>query len=483
MAPHAPSSSSSYAASFHPKRYDVFISFRGEDTRSNFTSHLRHAMLQKQIQVYMDHEMNKGDEISPALSKAIEDSHISIIVFSQDFASSKWCLDELLKILECRKEGQGVIPVFYKIDPSNVRKQKGSYEEAFKKHERDFRNNQDKLTEWKQALFEAANLAGFDSGKFGEESTLIKQIVEDVSKKLEYKYPPRESKCPFGTDENIAPIESLLMEFQTIGIWGMGGIGKTTIAKWLFGKCSSQYEGSCFLENIRENFEKGKQALRKDLVSKLLEEYEREINVESVVVKRRLSHKRVFVVLDDVSTTEQLEYLDGELQCFGSDSKIIITSRDMHVLLWKGVDEIHNVKKLNLEESLQLFSLNAFKQNYPLKGYEELSNSAVAYAKGLPLVLKVVGSFLRSKSKNEWESALEKLRRIPDDKIQSVLKLSYDGFNDEEKELRSLLEAEEAAKGSNDGTLNSFNNYGTGKQYFSNAKINSGAYSGDRAAL
>ncbi|XP_061365229.1 disease resistance protein RPV1-like [Gastrolobium bilobum] len=437
MAPPPSSSSSSYDASFHPKRYDVFISFRGEDTRSNFTSHLRHAMRQKQIQVYMDDEMNKGDEISLGLLEAIEDSHISVIVFSEDYASSKWCLDELLKILECREEGQDVIPVFYQIDPSNVRKQKGSYEEAFQKHERDFSNNQDKLSKWKQALFEAANLAGWDSRIHRDESTLIQKIVEDVLKKLEYKYPPRKSKCPFGTDENLAPIESLLTEFQTVGIWGMGGIGKTTIAKWLFGKYSSQYEGSCFMENIRENFEKDKQALRNDLVSELLGEYERKINVESVVVKRRLSFKRVFVVLDDVSTSKQLEYLDGVLQYFGSGSRIIITSRNRHVLLWKGVDEIkiHHVKELNPKNSLQLFSLNAFKHNHPLMGYEVLSNKAVAYAKGLPLVLKVVGSFLYSKTKIEWESELEKLQKIPDDEIQSVLQLSYDGLRDQEKDI------------------------------------------------
>ncbi|XP_061343330.1 disease resistance protein RPV1-like [Gastrolobium bilobum] len=432
----APPPSSSYAAvSFHPKIYDVFISFRGEDTQSNFTSHLRSAICQKQIEVYMDDEMKRGDEISPALIKAIEDSYISVIVFSEDYASSKWCLDELLKILECRNKGQDVIPVFYKIDPSNVRNQRGSYKKAFKKHKRDF--SEDKLSKWKQALFEAANLAGWDSRKYGDEQTLIQKIVEEVLEKLESKYPPRESKCPFGTDENLAPIESLLREFQIIGIWGMGGIGKTTIAKWLFGKYSSQYEGSCFMENIRENFEKDKHALRNDLVSKLLEEYERKINVESVVVKRRLSRKRVFVVLDDVSSSKQLEYLDGELQCFGSGSRIIITSRNMHVLLWKGVDEIkiHHVKELNPKDSLQLFSLNAFKHNHPLTGYEVLSNRAIAYAKGLPLVLKVVGCFLHSKTKNEWESELQKLKRIPDDEIQSKLQLSYEGLDDQEKDI------------------------------------------------
>ncbi|XP_027348144.1 TMV resistance protein N-like [Abrus precatorius] len=427
--------SSAVSASFHPKRYDVFISFRGEDTRSGFTSHLRDALIRKQIQTYMDDRLNKGDEISAALFKAIEDSHISIIVFSKNFATSKWCLDELLKILECKNKGQDVIPVFYKVDPSNVRKQKRSFEEAFAKHEREFSNNQVKLTKWKQALFEAANIAGWDSRIYEDESKLLCKIVEDVLKKLEHKYPRRESKCIFGIKENVAPIESLLKEFQIIGIWGMGGMGKTTIAKWLFDKYSPQYEGSCFLANIRENFRNDKKALRDELISMLLDDHEKTNNLESYVVWRRLYCKRIFIVLDDVSASKQLEYLAGKLQCFGSNSRIIITTRDKHVLLCKGVDKIHNVKPLKLEESLQLFSLNAFNQNHPVMGYGELSNRVVDYAQGIPLVLKVLGSFLCSKSEKEWECALEKLQRIPNEEIHSLLKLSYDGLNHEEREI------------------------------------------------
>ena len=155
----AASSSNSFSAS---KEYDVFISFRGEDTRHNFISHLFSALSRNSIKAYIDYNLNKGDEISPSLIKAIHDSYGSLVVFSESYASSKWCLNELLNILECRRQGHFVLPVFYNIDPSHVRKQTASYGEAFAKHEQDS-ESKDKLQLWKGALNEAANIVGWDS--------------------------------------------------------------------------------------------------------------------------------------------------------------------------------------------------------------------------------------------------------------------------------------------------------------------------------
>ncbi|KAK7251791.1 hypothetical protein RIF29_35313 [Crotalaria pallida] len=433
--PHQIQKSISQDDAFHPKKFDVFISFRGEDTRGSFTSHLRDALLRKQITTFVDDKLIRGDEISTALLDAIQDSHISVIVLSENYASSKWCLDELAKILECkRSSGQDVIPVFYGVDPSHVRNQRGSYEKAFAEHERRFKNNQ--LKKWKQALTEAANLSGWDSCIYRDESRLIQEIVEDVLRKLEYKYPPRKLQGTFVINENLAHVESLFKEVQTIGIWGMGGIGKTTIAKWLFDKYSFEFHGSCFLPNIRENSgELGRtlDGLRHELLSKLLDD-EKTTNVHSGYVMNRLRSKRFLIVLDDVSTLEQIEYLVGELQHSKSHNRIIITTRDKDVLK-KGVDEIYEVKVLNFQESLQLFSLKAFDQKHPMTGYEELSKMAIDYAKGMPLAVEVLGSFLHSKTKKEWESELQKLKRIPEGKIQSVLKLSYNGLDYEEREI------------------------------------------------
>ncbi|PON37241.1 TIR-NBS-LRR-like protein [Parasponia andersonii] len=147
-----------------PNKYDVFISFRGVDTRYNFTSHLHEALLHKKLLTYMDERLERGDEISHALLKAIEDSKLSVIVFSENYASSSWCLDELVHILRCKERNRLiVVPIFYHVSPSDVRKQIGSYGVAFGTLEERFRNNVNKLNQWRAALTSAANLSGWDA--------------------------------------------------------------------------------------------------------------------------------------------------------------------------------------------------------------------------------------------------------------------------------------------------------------------------------
>ncbi|XP_028798422.1 disease resistance protein RLM3-like [Neltuma alba] len=145
-------------------QHDVFISFRGTDTRHGFLSHLRKELRQKQIDAYVDDRPESGDQISPALLRAIKESLISLIIFSKDYASSKWCLEELVQIIECmEKQKQIVIPVFYNTDPSNVRHQKGSYGDALSNHGECY---EERVPIWRSALKEAANLSGFHSSNY-----------------------------------------------------------------------------------------------------------------------------------------------------------------------------------------------------------------------------------------------------------------------------------------------------------------------------
>ena len=142
-------------------RYDVFLSFRGEDTRNGFTSHLNGILRHNGISTFMDDELPRGEKISAELLEAIESSKISIIVFSKNYASSTWCLDELVKILECKNNGQVVLPVFYKVDPSDVRNQHEKFGEALAKHEKKFKDNKEKVQRWRVALNEASHIFGW----------------------------------------------------------------------------------------------------------------------------------------------------------------------------------------------------------------------------------------------------------------------------------------------------------------------------------
>jgi hypothetical protein len=154
-------SSSSLLSSIYQCTYHAFLSFRGEDTRNAFTAHLYAALRRNDINTFMDDKLRSGEEISPSLLKAIEESAISIIVLSKNYASSPWCLDELMKILECREtRGQQVLPLFYHVQPSEVRNQTNSVGKAFANLEERFKHDQMKLQRWKTALLQVANLSG-----------------------------------------------------------------------------------------------------------------------------------------------------------------------------------------------------------------------------------------------------------------------------------------------------------------------------------
>ncbi|RDX71013.1 Disease resistance protein RML1B, partial [Mucuna pruriens] len=147
-----------------PIKYDVFVSFRGEDVRTGILSHLTDTFERKKIKAFVDHKLVRGDEIWPSLVAAIEGSFVSLIIFSKDYASSTWCLEELVKILECKESyGRIVIPVFYGVEPTHVRHQLGSYKDAFDNHER---QHTSKVQFWRGAFEKSSHLAGIESSKF-----------------------------------------------------------------------------------------------------------------------------------------------------------------------------------------------------------------------------------------------------------------------------------------------------------------------------
>ncbi|XP_065881024.1 disease resistance protein RPV1-like isoform X3 [Euphorbia lathyris] len=426
------------ASSVGRKRFDVFLSFRGIDTRRTFTSHLYSAFNRKGIVTFMDSALDRGEKITPTILKAIEESNVSVIIFSKNYASSPCCLDELVKIIECmRTHGQKVLPVFYEVDPADVGKQTAGFGDVFADYEEAFKGDMGKVQRWRTALTEAAYISGWDSRNTSSDSELIEEIVKDILKIIRHL-----SSCHFGDlvgiESQVEQIESLLCigaeDVRVIGIWGMGGIGKTAIAKLVFEKFASHFQASCFLENIREA-----SSTRHGLVNKWDELVKKLLNIgilnsDSSILMSRLHCTKVLIVVDDVDNFEQLELLVGKHCWFGAGSRIIVTSRDKQVLQNK-VDKIYEVQVLSPQESLQLFSLFAFKEEQPKAEYIELSKRVVSYVNGIPLALKVLGSFLYGRSKQEWKSALDRLGKTPNMQVQKVLRISYDGLDHDEQEM------------------------------------------------
>ncbi|KAK8671873.1 hypothetical protein V6N13_038456 [Hibiscus sabdariffa] len=184
----APSSSS---PAREMKKYHVFLSFRGEDTRLNFATHLLEALKKTGMDVFFDEEkLERGEELSPALSQAIEASSLSVIILSEDYASSKSCLAELSDIMDRKlTQGQVVLPIFYNVDPSDVQNISGSFKISFQNHRsnrslHEEEEEEEEVKRWETAFVQVRTLKGIHIKGDKPETEHIKDIVEYVIQKL-----------------------------------------------------------------------------------------------------------------------------------------------------------------------------------------------------------------------------------------------------------------------------------------------------------
>ncbi|XP_034910625.1 disease resistance protein RPV1-like [Populus alba] len=376
----------SYSSRFSNCKYQVFLSFRGEDTRKNFTDHLYWALVQAGFHTFRDDdEIRRGENIELELQKAIQESKISIIVFSKNYARSRWCLDELVKIMEHKRTaGSIVLPVFYHVNPSEVRNQTGSFAAAFVEQEKRFKEEIERVKGWRIALKEVADLAGswLQDGSHGAAIALL---------------------------------------------YGIGGVGKTTIAKSVFNQNFYKFQGKSFLSNFRL---KHIVCLQRQLLSDILKKTVDEINDEDegiLKIKDVLCCRRTLIVLDDVYKRDQFNKIIGMQNWLCKGSKIIITTRNKGLFSANDIEWVRcKVQPLDIEKSFELFSWNAFGQADPVDGFVEDSWRIVRHCNGLPLALRVLGSSLSGKGREIWEGALKQLEVIPDFEVQKVLRISYD---------------------------------------------------------
>ncbi|XP_042501395.1 disease resistance protein RUN1-like [Macadamia integrifolia] len=423
--------------------YDVFLSCRPDETLYNFTAFLHKALEREGINVFMNGEnLQKPDGgaiKTNGVLEAIQHSKISIPVFSKGYADSSWCLQELVEMVRCRRsDGQSILPIFLDFEPRDVRHQTGSYQQSFQRHQQKF--DPQTVESWKNALTEVAQISGYHLQDVTENQVELIDIV--VSKVLRQLDSGRlgHIKFPIGLDDRVSDLLLLLNvgspDVRFVGICGIGGIGKTTIAKALYNHILNSFHRRCFLEDMGE---KELVALQKQLLfSKNQFDYRiRNVHEGQYLIKERLNGENILLVLDNVTDRSQLDALAIESNWLGPGSRVIITSRDEHILELAQIDEDKRYwpKELDDEQSLQLFSWHAFACHQPPKDYKQFSHNVLQLARGLPLALEALCSSLSGRNKEEWEGMMLELKRRLDEKIYQNLKKSYYILDDDERSI------------------------------------------------
>ncbi|KAF8034642.1 hypothetical protein BT93_C0834 [Corymbia citriodora subsp. variegata] len=433
--------------------HDVFLSC---ETRRNLLigNDLRNSLVDAGIDTFYVMDRSKK-EIGSEVLKSLMQSKISIPIISRSYISDKLLLRELVHMLKCkRSSGQIVLPIFlYRVTPSGVQRVEGRFKEALSRHEHEGRVDETELGEWRKALAEVRSLRGWEADEFDGPrknfEALIKLVVARVVSLLKktFKFP----KELVGIDDHetgiMSSIDPKCNDTRLIGIYGVHGSGKTTLAKVLWNRLSCDFEHRSFIPNIRvESRRMGIEYLQEELICDILRSQRTVSNVDEgiVIIKSQFSSKKILVILDDVDDQTHLNALFEDGSWLKAGSIIIITTRHKSILDKANADPEYELDELTQDQALNLFSGHFLGKDSPPKAYEEKSRDVISGIRRIPLILELIGSSFRQIREEEWEKAREKVWEETFIKLQEevnnkndeyMLHITYESLHYEQQQI------------------------------------------------